>query len=430
MRRAAKELIRTWTEALVPVCNNSRSHADQEVKWLLLHSKQQSYRCVRQSDLHAASSSSRDGNGAESMQNGGGLSSMEIQLMQSYVDQRVKARKPLQYIIGTQPFMDLEILVRPPTLIPRWETEEWTSRLALVLKSESRILNRTICPASYNHSRTFNILDLCAGSGCVSLGLASSLPVGSCNVFGVDVDPMAIELARENEVKNRSLLNQNRVVFRQSDLLAPTAVDTFLSWLFTDHHLDHDYHSRLEIFSTAKGTEASRVQSVTGYNLVVSNPPYIARSEYETLEPEVALWEDPKALLADEEGLAFYPRLANLAMELLHRVGHPSGPSQTDTPVTGSSLSPVADSGTRLDSETLERLDRNGNGTSDSSIPVERQWENGPNMDVVKVPELVLEIGGDHQAKYVADAVRRAGFRRVEVWKDLADRARCIVGAR
>ncbi|KAI9238698.1 MAG: S-adenosyl-L-methionine-dependent methyltransferase [Podila humilis] len=371
--RATLELIKTWTEALVPVCNHSQSHASQELKWLMQHAKQVAL--IQEQQLKATNAS----NIVAGQRGRGTLSPYEIELLQGYVDQRVKTRKPLQYILGTQPFMDLEILTRPPTLIPRWETEEWTARLATTLKNEPSLFS------SANLSSRFNILDICSGSGCIPLGLASSLPPFSSHLFGADIHPKAVQLASDNEAKNRDLLNGNTVEFHQVDLLAPHAVDTFLSWT---------------------REKASSSSGASGYNLVISNPPYIAHEEYDTLEPEVSQWEDPKALLADEEGLVFYPRIAQMAMQLLSQK---------------SSSSPSSSAGS---SDSVSSLHEEG------SSHIERQWKNGPEVDKVRIPELVFEIGGDHQVDCVRDAVRDAGFSRVQVWKDLADRARCIVGAR
>ncbi|KAF9927339.1 hypothetical protein BGZ67_007558 [Mortierella alpina] len=472
MKAAAAELIRIWTEALVPVCNHSLSHARQEVKWLLQHSKHMAVTpsalnalaggCLNQ-DEKTKGSAGRSGTR-------GGLSDKEVELMQSFVDQRTKGRKPLQYILGSQPFMDLEILVRPPTLIPRyrwrsklehnwisrkssyvWETEEWTSRLATILKSEPGLLQQSkdFSVLPLHHPRAFNILDLCSGSGCISLGLASALPAGSCNIIGVDIHPKAIELARENQIKNIQILNQNRVLFRRADLQEPTAVDTFLSWLTEDQDKDHRHHNVLGTMQNSNAVDSlpttkARLQSLTGFNLVVSNPPYIAHSEYETLEPEVALWEDPKALLADGDGLVFYPRIANLAMEVLHRqertsllsrrMNHPLQTPSSYYTLRTTTTTTTTDSEAKLDPGALERIhsDDNDNDISNGAdgFAAERHWRNGLDMDNVRIPELVLEIGGDHQVESVTEAVRRAGFRRVEVWKDLADRARCIVAAR
>ncbi|KAG0353463.1 hypothetical protein BG005_007252 [Podila minutissima] len=378
--RKTLELVKLWTEALVPVCNHSQSHASQELKWLMQHAKQVAH--IQEQQLKAKAASSYSPNIIAGQRGRGTLSPHEIELLQGYVDQRVKSRKPLQYILGTQPFMDLEILTRPPTLIPRWETEEWTAKLAATLTSEPSLF------ASGNLSSRFKILDICSGSGCIPLGLASSLPPFSSHLFGVDIHPKAVQLAKNNEAKNRDLLNGNTVEFHQADLLAPHAVDTFLSWTREK--------------TTSSG--ASGVSGASGYNLVISNPPYIAHDEYDTLEPEVSQWEDPKALLADEEGLVFYPRIAQIAIQLL------SQPNPSSSSSAGS------------DSES---------GAAEEGSPRGgRQWKNGPDLDKVRIPELVFEIGGDHQVDYVRDAVRDAGFSRVQVWKDLADRARCIVGAR
>ncbi|KAG0281413.1 hypothetical protein BGZ96_001143 [Linnemannia gamsii] len=447
--RPTTELVRIWTEALVPVCNNSKSHASQELKWLLQHAQHQSNLLLREQ--------SRRSTTARHAVAGAGLSEKEIELMQGYVDERVKARKPLQYILGTQPFMDLDILTRPPTLIPRWETEEWTARLATALKSNPLIFRQqeqSTSPSTVTTTPQFNILDICTGSGCIPLGLASALPPGSTRLFGADIHPKAVQLARDNAVHNRALLNQNLVSFHQADLLGPDAVDQFLSWL-------EDERSSGGANSSSSGGKEGKGQSQR-YNLIISNPPYIAHSEYETLEPEVAQWEDPKALLADQEGLVFYPRIAHMAMELLHRqpAASQSSSSSSSSPESSSSIPATEGQNSKhrmreLDPRTLERMDTldhdeqqyhnnssNSNSYQDNNRQtqedeeevevddVERTWRNGPELDRVKIPELVFEIGGDHQVDFVSAAIRQAGFRRVQVWKDLADRARCIVGAR
>ncbi|KAG0222700.1 hypothetical protein BGX31_008920 [Mortierella sp. GBA43] len=403
--RSTKDLIKIWTAALQPVCNHSASHASQEAKWLLLHAKENARRLDQRTRYSAQSKQSRLTQRAEQ------LSEQEVNMMQLYVDQRVKDRKPLQYILGSQPFMDLEILTKPPILIPRWETEEWTARLATLLKSESRhfrqqreeivLSHPPSSPPSHilsqqqqNHA-TLNILDICTGTGCISLGIASALPGGSCNILGIDVNPQAVALATENKTKNHKVLNSNTVCFQQSDIFDPTAASMFQGWL--ENKLDHIGPTNFR-------------SSYTGYHLVVANPPYIAQSEFESLEPEVAAWEDQKALLADQDGLVFYPRIANIAIQLLHDGRR-------------SSRSPEA-----RDCKEWNSIHEPSEMNKGSRTP--RSWRNGPVLDKVTVPELVLEIGGDHQVEYVTTAVRHAGFSRVEVWKDLADQARCIVGAR
>ncbi|KAF9929577.1 hypothetical protein FBU30_001472 [Linnemannia zychae] len=334
----------------------------------------------------------------------------------------------------------------------RWETEEWTARLAAMLKNNPLVFphyhqKQNIHPSSPTQATEpslhslFNVLDICTGSGCIPLGLASALPQNSTRLFGVDIHPKAVQLARDNAAHNRDLLNQNPVQFHQADLLAPNAVDQFLSWLSNNSNNKN----------VSGANPIGGLDKQQRYNLIISNPPYIAHSEYDELEPEVAQWEDPKALLADQEGLVFYPRIANMAMELLDRQIAPYSSLPLSSRVSSSVTNENMDTNdTReLDPGTLERIgpladndsqsQGNINNSNDnnsiqqqykSEDNIERTWRNGPELDRVKIPELVLEIGGDHQVDFVSNAVRQAGFRRVQVWKDLADRARCIVGAR
>ncbi|KAF9162932.1 hypothetical protein DFQ26_003110 [Actinomortierella ambigua] len=369
--RLASHLRQRLTQLLVPVCNDSESHAAQELKWLWKHANEEasksktkpmSTKRVKGGDNDNPSKPSKSQN-----------SDIALALLDDYIQQRVLHRKPLQYILGTQPFLNLEILTRPPTLIPRWETEEWTQYLVSRLSSSLLLLRHdptttTSTPAStkVNKGDRYSIADLCTGSGCIALGLASMLPPNSTGVLGVDLDKRAVQLARDNLDFNRNLLvgqedqplHSNTVRFEQLDLFSESAKETLMHW--SPSRVPSDPHSQ-------------------GYNLVVSNPPYIDPEELATLEPEVRQWEDPKALIADDRGLAFYPHIAKMAASVLK---------------TG------------------------------------RTRPNGVVVDQTDVPELVLEIGGDHQVEDVSRYVREAGFARIEVWRDLAERARCIIASR
>lgn len=88
--------------------------------------------------------------------------------------------EPLQYILGSQPFGPLDIKCEPGVLIPRWETEEWTSALA----------------DSLDHLPSLNVLDACTGTGCIPLLLKHRSPSWSVKAF--DVAPEAVELAKLN----------------------------------------------------------------------------------------------------------------------------------------------------------------------------------------------------------------------------------------
>ncbi|KAJ2714665.1 hypothetical protein H4R19_001611 [Coemansia spiralis] len=221
-------------------------------------------------------------------------------LRQAVAD-RVEKHKPLQYILGSQPFGKTEIGVRSPVLIPRPETEEWVQRLAERLAAHHPAC-QTAQPGT--SGQLLSILDACTGSGCVSLGLASELPVDAARIAGVDISTDAIALALSNMTRNAGVLN-NEVEFHQLDLLAADAL------------------SRLEAIRP------------TGWDMVVANPPYVTPAEYRELDPDVRDWEDVQALVpmplrvADEldpSGVMFIERLAVLAKGLrLSRAGQ-AGP--------------------------------------------------------------------------------------------------------
>jgi release factor glutamine methyltransferase len=90
------------------------------------------------------------------------LVSEQERLLQEWLEKIIEQHCPLQYILGSVPFCDVDILVEPPVLIPRSETEEWTTNLIDKLKK---------LPV-----QDFSILDLCTGSGCIAIALARAFP--------------------------------------------------------------------------------------------------------------------------------------------------------------------------------------------------------------------------------------------------------------
>ena len=212
--------------------------------------------------------------------------------------------EPLQYILGecgrdqtsrvlllptrgtgTQPFGPLTLLTRPPVLIPRPETEDWTIRLSELVKPSPQ--------------KPVRLLDLCTGSGCIPLLLCKLWPQGSVRAYGVDIGAEAIQLATENAAltgfdahtedtaatANTVARNTFRVV--QADMLAPD-------------------------FARTAGLRAP-------FDVITANPPYIPRREYDALPRSVRAFEDPRALLGDPgpghdagDGLTFYRALAHL----------------------------------------------------------------------------------------------------------------------
>ena len=188
------------------------------------------------------------------------LSASEQEQLTQWITDRVRHNKPLAYILGSVPFCDLEILVKPPILIPRPETEEWVSWLIEQLKQA-------------NFTK-FTALDLCCGSGCIGLAIAKAFP--ESKIIGIDINPEAIKLSNENKNHNKI----KNIDFIESDLF-------------------------------------ENLPSNFSCNLIVSNPPYLAKQELANLDPDVKDWEDHMALVAQDEGMYFYHKIFTESPKLL-----------------------------------------------------------------------------------------------------------------
>ncbi len=175
------------------------------------------------------------------------LSATEQAEYERFIERRL-ASEPIQYITGTQEFFGLTFSVSPSVLIPRPETEHLVEAALAHVSREARI----------------DILDVGTGSGAIAISLAHALPLA--HVTAVDLSPAALAVARDNARRHEV---EARITFVQSDLL--------------------------EAISDAR------------FDLVVSNPPYIADSE--VLEDQVARYEPRSALYAGPSGLEIYRRL-------------------------------------------------------------------------------------------------------------------------
>ena len=200
------------------------------------------------------------------------LSNEQREQLEQCVYELTVLKKPIQYVLGTVEFCGLSLKVQPPILIPRPETEEWVQAMIKRL-----VRDKT----------SATILDIGTGSGCVALALASALP--AARVLGVDCSAQALVLAQEN----KRLLNIINVDFAESDL-----------------------------FASVKGK----------FDVIISNPPYVAECEWQQLEDPVRIWEDKKALVADDRGLALLKCIIEqsplyLAQdgELVLEIGHAQG---------------------------------------------------------------------------------------------------------
>ena len=173
---------------------------------------------------------------------------------------------PLQHITRRAYFMGYEFCVDERVLVPRQDTE------VLVEEAISRMRNL----------EKPQILDMCTGSGCILLSLL--LERQDARGAGVDVSPEALEVAKENA----SLLKvENRADFLESDLFSAP------------------------YFCEKGGKEGGK------YDILISNPPYIATEEIETLMEEVRLHDPRKALDGMEDGLYFYRKITKEAGKYL-----------------------------------------------------------------------------------------------------------------
>lgn len=179
------------------------------------------------------------------------------------IDQRSK-RRPLQYIIGAWEFMGVEFKLGEGVLIPRDDTE--------VLVSEILALTKTI--------KKPKLLDLCAGPGTIAITFAKRRVDAS--VFALELSEVALKYLQQN-------INLNAV-----KNVTPLPFDV----LFDADKFNFD-----------------------GFDIIVSNPPYIATSELKRLQKEV-LNEPLMALDGGSDGLMFYRAIAENWVKFLRPGGH------------------------------------------------------------------------------------------------------------
>jgi release factor glutamine methyltransferase len=174
--------------------------------------------------------------------------------------QRRLAHEPVARIVGTKEFWGLRLAVDAATLVPRSETETVVeAALAAIDLRGSR-------------ARPLRIADLGTGTGAILLALLSELP----NAFGVgtDASPAALAIARDNARR----LGLKRAAYLACDMAA-----------------------------ALRGP----------FDIIASNPPYIASADMATLPPEVRLFDPPHALDGGLDGLDFHRIIAAAAPALL-----------------------------------------------------------------------------------------------------------------
>jgi release factor glutamine methyltransferase len=192
---------------------------------------------------------------------------------------RRAAGEPTQYLTGKQEFWGLGFEVTPAVLIPRPETEH-VIEVALERLGARGI---RIDMATGAPSPALRVADVGTGSGCLAVVLAHELP--HAEIFATDISAAALEVARRNAKRHGVA---GRVQFVETNLLEAL--------------LHHDQRN---------GRQSSL------FDLVVSNPPYVAQNDAEQLPREVREHEPHAALFGGPTGVEMYARLIEQAGSLL-----------------------------------------------------------------------------------------------------------------
>ena len=167
----------------------------------------------------------------------------------AFVQRRLDG-EPVAYITGTWEFYGIPLKITPDVLIPRMDTEVMIDAVRDLLTGKKM---------------DARVLDLCCGSGCIACAIGRELP--ATRLVAVDISPSALQVCRENIVSNRL---STRVLCMQADALASPPL------------------------------------GIGMFDVVVSNPPYVASSEIRMLDPTVRDYEPIWALDGGEDGLKFY----------------------------------------------------------------------------------------------------------------------------
>lgn len=180
---------------------------------------------------------------------------------------RAETKKPVQYILGCQDFMGDRYIVNENVLIPRDETEILVNCAYNLIKDKNEKID---------------ILDIGTGSGCISCALAKKLISKNIEILAVDKSIEALEVAIEN-ISKLDLIR--KIIIRKSDLF-------------------------------------SKIRDFEKFDLIVSNPPYIPKSQKNNLQKELEFEPYDALFTDDEEGVEFYQKIINQAPAYLKKGGY------------------------------------------------------------------------------------------------------------
>jgi release factor glutamine methyltransferase len=195
------------------------------------------------------------------------LSIEDLKRLEKYSKELLKG-KPVQYVLGEAWFAGMCLAVNEHTLIPRPETEELVN-LCANWATTNKI-----------HHAPLQILEVGTGSGCIAIALLKKLP--NAQITAVDISNEAIKVASANAIANNTA-----ITFITLDFLDET------TWL-----------------------------GLGSYDIIISNPPYIADNEKESMAGHVLDFEPHTALfVTNNNPLIFYTALANFGKTHLHHGG-------------------------------------------------------------------------------------------------------------
>lgn len=221
----------------------------------------------------------------------------------SFLEKRIE-RTPLSQILGRQEFFGLSFLVNENVLSPRQDTECIVERILLSeekKKGKSSGKSKDI-PAYFvfpsmeevdTNEKPLSILDLCTGSGCIGLTLIKHL---NCkNLLLIDKSEKALEVTKEN---------YRRLFLEREETMESVSGECLREERnrASVYFLESDLFTALPSFMEEKG--------ILGFDVLVSNPPYIKSSIIPDLDEEVSLHEPRMALDGGTDGLDFYRRIA------------------------------------------------------------------------------------------------------------------------
>ena len=179
------------------------------------------------------------------------------------INKHIKDDTPLSHLVGFEYFYDRKFKITSDVLSPRMETEELVYKVIDYIRK--------------NNLTNIKILDLCTGSGIIGITLKKELEEFDVKILASDISSRALTVAKENA----SSLEAD-ISFVESDLF-------------------------------------SNIQDK--FDIIVSNPPYIANDDKKTIKENVLNYDPHLALFADEEGMYFYRNIIEKSRPYLNEKG-------------------------------------------------------------------------------------------------------------